>query len=461
MTLTTRRITSGRAPAVGAPARPERLTPDDDLFVRMEHALGVPVVNQCVWRLGPDVDEAFVADLARRLAHGRFGRTVIRRRLPVRDRWMHTPDAGTHHFDDARVAAADSVAWAREQVEAGVDSVAGPSWRLSAARCADTDETLVSLIISHAVADGGAVITGLEEAVDEVPYDTTNPPVSRRDGLRDGADLIRTAGAAAWRLARGGASQPASAPTPTAPSTPDSSSSAAPQSNTAIAGTPSTIIAVDDTAFLHAATAAHGTPNSLFAAIALGILADTGRVRTGDVVPISLPMSTRVPGDRRANATSGVSAKVTVTEDRYRDLTPIRTASKDAYRGLADGPGPMALMGRALQPFGDGLVRRIASDMPGPLCLASNLGDLSTAMATLGSARPGPVAMRSVMPTSAASAAADLDGGISAWCSRSAGRMTICLTSLDHTRVADDAALAALAIEELRRWGLSGKTWGA
>ena len=30
-----------------------------------------------------------------------------------------------------------------------------------------------------------------------------------------------------------------------------------------------------------------------------------------------------------------------------------------------------------------------------------------------------------------------------------------------HTRVADDAALAALAIEELRRWGLRGKTWGA
>ncbi|MDL9945981.1 hypothetical protein QSJ19_10340 [Gordonia sp. ABSL11-1] len=38
-----------------------RLTPDDDLFVRMEHALRLPVVNQCVWHLNRDVDPEALA----------------------------------------------------------------------------------------------------------------------------------------------------------------------------------------------------------------------------------------------------------------------------------------------------------------------------------------------------------------------------------------------------------------
>lgn len=448
------RAPSRNAAVPPAPHRPERLTPDDDLFVRMEHAAGLPVVNQCVWRLGGDVDEAFVAELADRLALGRLSRLVVRRRLPVPDRWVHSRDAGRYRFETTPIRAAELAAWARARCDDTIDTIDGPAWRLSAIRLGDTGETAVSLVASHVVGDGGAVLTAVREAVTGIPFDRTDVRPTLADEVHAGAALVAGAARSAYTLARQTRADGGSADTAPSP--------AAPPTRTTDGGgpCPTTITTVPVDGFDAAAAAAGGTPNTLFAAIVLGVLCATGRVGDGDEVPLALPVSTRLPGDRRANATSGCTARIIVSPNRYRDLGVLRAACKDAYRALDSDPGRLVLLGRVAQPLTDGLVRRLVAGSTAPLCLASNLGDLDDDFASLGGAVTGPVAMRSVTVAPAA-VLRRMAGGIGAWASRSADRMTLCVTSLDPDRVADDADLTGLLHDELGRWGLSGTAWGS
>ncbi|WP_244882823.1 hypothetical protein [Gordonia desulfuricans] len=433
-----------------APARPERLTPDDDLFVRMEQALDLPVVNQVVWRIPGELARADFDRLASGLSHSRLARLVRRSPLPVRDRWFHSVSAGVSHYADDPIPASSILDWARGQAGAGFDVVAGPSWRISAVRSADTDETFVTWTGSHVIGDGGAVLGGIAEVLVGVPFDTTNAPTGIVDTLTELGSSIGGSVKAAVRLIR---TRPQPIVRPEArpvPAVDESSWGGV---------SPTAVVTIDGGAYDAAASAAGGTMTTLFAAIVIGVLEATGRVVEGDVVPLSLPMSTRTPGDRRANATTGVTARIPVTADRYHDLSPLRTATKAAYGELSAGPGQLSLLGRIAQPLGDGLVRRLAADSRAPLCLASTLGTLDPTFAGLGTGTPGSVALRSVTVGTTAETLRRMQGGVSAWLGRSAGSITLCMTSLDPDRVADDAALTGLITRELDRWGLSAKSW--
>ncbi|RPA12259.1 hypothetical protein EEB19_08115, partial [Gordonia sp. OPL2] len=222
---------------------------------------------------------------------------------------------------------------------------------------------------------------------------------------------------------------------------------------------PAHVTRVDGEAFAEVATRAGGTTNTLFTAIGLGVLEATGRVGPGDVVGASLPMSTRGPGDRRANATTGVTARVTVDDTRYRDLRPLRWASKHAFASLGDSPSARAQLGVLGQALPDPLIRRLSTTMTAPLCLTSNLGRLSTGFASLGGSRPVPVVVRAVTVGAGLATVRRMAGGLSAWISESDGGHTLAFTSLDPDRVADAATLSALVQGELGRWGLVGQHW--
>ena len=431
--------------------RPERLTSDDDLFVRMEHALGLPVVNQVFWRLPGQFDRSRFEAIASRLKQGRLSRLIVRTPFPLRDRWIHTADAGRHDYADEPIAAGDCLNWALTQLTSEINSLSGPSWRLSAAPSADTDETFVSWVGSHSIGDGGAIITGIEEACADTHFDTTNISPSVTDTLSEGASSLRASADAAWHLIRGKSA---------------SGGAVAPQSppvNRTVrwSGTnPSLVVSVPADEFDAAAARIGGTANSLFTAIVLGILESTGRVHEGQEIPVSLPMSTRTPDDRRANATTGVTASVLVDSGRYQDLTPIRVASKAAYRQPESGPGALALLGTLAQPMGDGIVRKLAADSRAPLCLASNLGVLTDSFAGLGG-DPGRVAMRSMTSGASLDTMRRMAGGISGWLSRSAGAITLCVTALDPDRVPDTETLSGLMSDELGKWGLPTTFWAA
>ena len=74
----------------------ERLTYDDDLFLRMECVLGVPVVNQIVWRFDSAVPLDALESMWQLLATGPLDRSVRRSAVPgARDGWItaRTPAA--------------------------------------------------------------------------------------------------------------------------------------------------------------------------------------------------------------------------------------------------------------------------------------------------------------------------------------------------------------------------------
>ncbi|MBE7193349.1 MAG: hypothetical protein INR66_12805 [Gordonia polyisoprenivorans] len=438
-----------------SPDRPERLTVDDDLFLRMEHALGVPVVNQAIWRLPGRIDPGEFAALGRTLSCGRLARLVDRTPFPQRDRWIHTRAAGAHEFCEKAIAAHEIPAWARRQAEVGVDAVVGPAWRLTAVYVDDTGETAVSWVNSHVTADGGAVITGIEEAVAGETFDVTDARAGVGDTVREGARTLLCAADAARRLLM---SRPATLTRPPAPPVEPVPAIGQPG---VPSPSPSVVVTVDESEFDSAATAVGGTANTLFTALVIGVLEATGRVADGDEIPIGLPVSTRTPGDRRANATTGATALYRLSAARRRDLRPLRAASKAAFAAVSDEPGALELLGRIAQPLGDTIVRRLATDARAPLCLASNLGTLGGAFAGLGFRRPGPVAMRSMTLGATTEALRRMDGGISGWSSRSAGVVTLCLTALDPVRVPDEPTLSGLVAEELERWRLPATLWGA
>ncbi|MDK8511401.1 hypothetical protein QP948_08340, partial [Corynebacterium bovis] len=238
---------------------------------------------------------------------------------------------------------------------------------------------------------------------------------------------------------------------------------------------PTIAVEVDGPRFAAAAAAAGGTTNTLFAAVTLGVLAASGRVTDGETVPVSLPVSLRGDHDLRANATSGATAHVVVSPDRYTDLTPIRAASKAGFRRITAGEfSAVDAMTRIAQALPDGVVRRLAGTASTPLCLASNLGVVDPLFASLGGPDQGRTAIRSVSVPDGdtdGDAAADggdgpaadgdllRSGGISAWATLAGTRLSLCFTALDTSLIPDEDRLTALVSAELDRWDVPATRW--
>ncbi|GAC79217.1 hypothetical protein SAMN04488550_3716 [Gordonia malaquae] len=418
-----------------------RLTADDNLFLVMERVVDLPVVNQVVWRLESDVDADLVNRLGDGLRAGRLSRLAVRTAGPTRDLWRFTPDAGVVATSELQVRPGGEGDWARTQLEAPVDSVAGPSWRLTAAPTSD-GRVLVSLVFSHVVADGGAILAAVDEAVRGCPR-----PLDVDGGrpVADALSLSRATVSAARELFRNRGPSAAREPRPTADDVPFTC--------------PTIAVTVDSDLFDATARGADGTPNTLFVALVLGVLERSGRVATGDAVQINLPVSTRGEDDLRSNASSAATADVTVSDDRYDDLSELRASCKAAYVRRERDVDPFVSTVVVAQALPDAVVRRLAAGAGTPLCLASALGDLPSSFATLGGATTGPVAMRSTTVGASAAQLAAAGGGVSAWSSRTPGVVTLCFAGLDPLAIPDRQRITDLVLGELERWDLPAQVW--
>ncbi|MGB2719812.1 MAG: hypothetical protein WBC54_08680, partial [Rhodococcus sp. (in: high G+C Gram-positive bacteria)] len=135
----------------------ERLTYDDDLFLRMECVLGVPVVNQIVWRFDRAVAPDALRSMWRMLASGPIDRTVRRARVPgARDSWTAARRSADPVVVGSPIARAAVDRWIEDEAAVSLDPIGGPAWRLSATSV-DDGGTVVSLVGSHVVGDGGAL----------------------------------------------------------------------------------------------------------------------------------------------------------------------------------------------------------------------------------------------------------------------------------------------------------------
>ncbi|MEL4182951.1 hypothetical protein MTQ17_06715 [Corynebacterium bovis] len=484
------------------------------------------------------VDDAAVAELGAALRRGRLARLVRRSHGPTRDRWVYDAGAGLVRTGLPTVPAGGEGRWIRDQLRLRLDSVAGPAWALTTAPTADGGR-LVSLSFSHVIADGLGAVTAVAEALTGREAEAAlpaGPGPTVAASLRDAASLVGDAAVSAVRLVRSslragrggtgddgaaeGGTAEAAPHTAASPSVPaaaadDSADSPAAALSAADASTPRTdspavahpgllptiAVEVDGPRFAAAAASAGGTTNTLFAAVTLGVLAASGRVTDGETVPVSLPVSLRGDHDLRANATSGATAHVVVSPDRYTDLTPIRAASKAGFRRITAGEfSAVDAMTRIAQALPDGVVRRLAGTASTPLCLASNLGVVDPLFASLGGPDQGRTAIRSVsVPDGAADVDTDGDtdgdaaadggdgpaadgdtdgdaaadggdgpaadgdllrsGGISAWATLAGTRLSLCFTALDTSLIPDEDRLTALVSAELDRWDVPATRW--
>ncbi|KAA9162029.1 hypothetical protein FPZ12_012355 [Amycolatopsis acidicola] len=428
----------------------DRLTYDDDLFLRADRVLGIPVVNQSVWRFPERLGPEAVDELARSLAVGRLGRLVVRSRVPgARDRWVRC-GAVTPVVRSAPVEPGDVLGWADEQADVELDPELGPPWQLASAPTTDGGE-LLSLAVSHAVGDGGAHIASIVEA-------GRNVHIGRQTRLRDD---VRDSVAQVVRAARGIRTAVQGRGMVSVPPGTQSSSVREAEPGDEPCRPPLTVLDCDARVWEDAALANGGSGNALLVAIAVEILVASGRVGPDAPVKVSLPVSARGGDDLRANATTGVSVAVDVGPDGHvGDLATIRARSKTAFGSLRSGRVPPV---RALEPLvqllPDALVARLARSSPAPLCLCSNLGTLPKDFTAPTGVPATSVMMRSMTRLVTRSLLRQRGGGLSIWWSRTGDTATLAVLGLDPGHFPDEPTLRRLTTGALDRWGLRATSW--
>jgi hypothetical protein len=478
------------------PTASNRLTYDDDLFLRTRRVLGVAVVNQTIWRLPAPLDAGAVRALHRGLANGPLQRVVRPGRLPgARARWSASAVSLDPLVESTPVPDDAVLTWADRQAQANLDPENGPTWALAAAPTASGGSVL-SFVTSHVVADGGMHIGALQAAVaaatlaagkaatggaapDASRAGTTDPddaPAVRRlprEGerirtglvadLRDATGQARAAVGGLRKAARQGpvppvmAQQSADRPRP-APRTDDAQP----------ANPPVVVVDTDASTWHRAAHAAGGTANSLLIAVCTEILLAAGVATAGMPVRVSVPVSLRGKDDLRSNATSGVSIPVdtTVTPAPERagvvaDMAQIRASAAAEFRALTSGTrvdtlGPLKPL---MQMVPDAVAKLAARDATAPLCLASNLGRLpATFAAPLGTSASS-VLMRGVTQGLTRGRLRQMRGGLDSWWSEHDGVATLVVLGLDVERLGEPAQVRAAVESVYARHGLPVRFW--
>lgn len=129
----------------------------------------------------------------RNLGRGILARRIVRSPLPFgRARWLSVPAPQAElELTDSTMPADQRHDWADLQVNLPLDPELGPGWRLSAQKFND-GSTMVSLVISHCIADGAATIMAICDAVNDTERDLGYPSSTSRNLLgRVLTDLVQ------------------------------------------------------------------------------------------------------------------------------------------------------------------------------------------------------------------------------------------------------------------------------
>lgn len=300
---------------------------------------GHEAVMQALWIYDHPVDPAGLQRFHHHLVRGNLGRLIARSPLPFgRHRWISAQGAPYTVADEA-IARDSLYDWADRQVDLPLDPEHGPGWRLGAAPLAGGG-TVVSLVVSHCIADGTAVARAIESAVRGDSLGTTHrQPRTRRasaavsDLRRLGTDLpeIGHALRAAMRSLRdrrtGGQDAGVTAPSPGA------------QSHTI--HLPTASLVTDVGSWDSRARELGGNRFALAAAVGACIGSLAGRERSGRVT-LLVPISERV-GDAAGNAVTLATVPVP-TAGLTDDLAPARAALRQGIDAVRAHPDPMAAL---------------------------------------------------------------------------------------------------------------------
>lgn len=446
----------------------------------MHHGIGNPVFNQFLWLFDDEISADELEELRTNLSAGLLSRRVEAPILPTaRHRWVTSTVSLPLETTDP--VPADALrCWAEQRVVDDLDPESGIGWQLSAAPLA-AGGTIVSLVCSHMIADGAAMVEAFRQANSDRATVSANALGTRPSfarGLVD--DVADTAGQLepifTWVFGKAvsAAKTLSVAKTLTvgnaasAPEEPAPASAASPRRREADKASgpwsPPYVVVECSASTWHAAAAEWGgTSNSLFIGVMTAISEATGRARPGDELRWSLPYNDRGASDVDSNSTKIVPVRVPVAERLDLDLTRIRKASKTAFTdfaarqasGTTDAPIPLPL----LQMLPDALVAKMPIPADGAEGLCSNLGRLPDDFTTIGGVRARSVAARATFAGADADFARSLGGGSTAWATETEDAVTITLHGMDPDRMATDEDLREVVAEVLDRWGVTYRFW--
>ncbi|MEC3956784.1 hypothetical protein VMT65_27365 [Nocardia sp. CDC153] len=443
-----------------------RLTADDDLFLKLHDLYGTALVNQLAWRFDERLDPVVLNRFHAHLAHGFLSRRVMTTSVPfARPWWVNATTAEPLALQDEPVPDTEVLDWFFAQSAVSFDPVSGRLWRLSAAPTT-SGGTLLSLVTSHVGADGGAVLYAVGDALErldkrETPDITTSSgrlvgalPASGllRSHIADGLGQLRAAALSLRAaFAARNVQEPERSPRPAEPRLPlpDRYSAA------------DLVVEVDAAEWNSVAKAHDGTANGLMVGVAVGILGRSGRILDGSAVRVDIPHSMRGVDDPRGNATTGLPIAVPYRKGELTDLRQVRTAIKQAAHAYADPATTPAL--QHLQPIQQMLPRFVlgyfSRTAKAPECLCTNLGETGQGVATIAGVRARSVLMRPVVCTGDPELFRRVEIGLNLSWSSDGDIVTLAITGADPDRFPTREALRDYVTDEFEAWGLRPRFW--
>lgn len=299
-------------------------------------ALGRGPVIQYVWIYERGVDLDGLRSFHRNLHDGLLGRRLERSAVPFgRHHWVRAGNPEGIDIASAERSRDEVWDYVDERVNVPVDPEHGPPWHIGVQPLIGGG-TVVTLVVSHTVADAGALIDSIVGAVSgrsrHLDYPAPGARTKRQAIVADLRTALRAirevpgAVAGAARLAR----EQAGDLSASARSAPDARRRS---SNTPI-GLPTVAAAVDQTAWDERAKALGGTSNVLLAGLGIRVGVLMGRVDADGKAMLSLPVSERVEGDTRGNALNSITVH-TDAGAVTGDLAAVRRGIKTELTELA------------------------------------------------------------------------------------------------------------------------------
>jgi diacylglycerol O-acyltransferase len=191
---------------------------------------GQQAVIQLLWRYHRPLNLEMLTRFREHLAHGLLARLVQPAMLPFgRYRWCDfSPELAPLKMDSSPISTDALQTWIDQQVTLPLDPVNGPAWSLSAQLLND-QSTVVSLVVSHCIADGVTTVRAVTAAVRgervrlSLPFRTQYHSASAitSELLRAAKDLPATLSALVALLKKFRTAQPASRQSKTSTSVDD------------------------------------------------------------------------------------------------------------------------------------------------------------------------------------------------------------------------------------------------
>ncbi|BDX32569.1 hypothetical protein TUM20985_31160 [Mycobacterium antarcticum] len=378
---------------------------DQALFLGLR-ATGQAAAMQMVWVYEHSMDWDEIRRFHRDFGYGLAGRLIEPSVLPFgRHRWVSSlgPAAPLEIESEPRPRAALSD-WLDEVAQRPSDPEFGPGWRMGVLPMTD-GSTAVTLVGSHCLADGGAALLTVFEAVQGSRRDLGYPPPRSRtrrqalvgDGrqtLSDLPELGRTIVAAA-KFLRAKRRHSKTAPKP-APKPARARRVTNPDETVVV---PAISAFIDLAEWDRRAKELGGNTHSLQAGLAARLAVRQGRALADDgTVGLIVPINDRTLEDTRANAVTLAYVRVDPTHVA-KDLSDTRVAVRDALKVMREQPDEaMRLM--ALTPFIPKVAVRHTADLAfgftdQPVS-CSNVGDLPVEVACPGGAPAQQVMLRGI-----------------------------------------------------------------